>query len=329
MLAHEFIRLHQDEWARLRVFLDKASRVSLAKVPLAEFRDGGSLYRGAVSDLAYVRMRYPDHPIVKDLEQLVGRAHSILYQAVRADSRSGRHFWLSTWPTRVLAASRPILIATSIFWIGAILGFLLTSWNPVLEGLFVSPPMRDAIANKRLWTESLTRTAPSAGSRIATHNISVSLLTWGLGLTFGVGTVWLLLVNGLMLGAISAACLRAGMLVPLLEFIVGHGSLELPAIWISGGAGLILARTMLFPGRYSRRVELLLNGRNSIQIVVGIIPLLLVAGAVEAFVSPSGLPGIAKAALGLCLGLSLVSFVFARGRSDAQKSAAPFATHVN
>ena len=329
MLAHEFIRLHQDEWARLRVFLDKAGRVSPAKVPLAEFREGGSLYRRAVSDLAYVRMRYADHPIVKDLEQLVGRAHSILYQAVRSDSRSGRDFWLSTWPNRVLEAARPIVIATSIFWIGAILGFLLTSWNPVLEGLFVSPPMREAIANKRLWTESLTRTAPSAGSQIATHNISVSLLTWGLGLTFGIGTVWLLLLNGLMLGAISAACLRAGMLVPLLEFIVGHGSLELPAIWISGGAGLILAQAMLFPGRYRRGVELRLKGRTSIQIVVGIIPLLLVAGAVEAFVSPSGIPGVVKAALGLCLGLSLVGFVFARGRSRAEQSRPSLATTIS
>lgn len=328
MLAHEFIRLHQDEWARLRVFLDKAGRVSPARVPLAEFREGGSLYRRAVSDLAYVRMRYADHPIVKDLEQLVGRAHSILYQAVRSDSRSGRDFWLSTWPKRVLEASRPILIATSIFWFGAILGFLLTLWNPVLEGLFVSPPMREAIANKRLWTESLTRTAPSAGSKIATHNISVSLLTWGLGLTFGIGTVWLLLFNGLMLGSISAACLRAGMLVPLLEFIVGHGSLELPAIWISGGAGLILAQAMLFPGRYRRGVELRLKGRTSIQIVVGIIPLLLVAGAVEAFVSPSGIPGVVKASLGLCLGLSLVSFILARGNSHAEKSTSLLESNV-
>ena len=213
---------------------------------------------------------------------------------------------------RVREAARPILLATGIFWAGAVLGFFLTAQNPVLESFFVSPPMREAIAAKRLWTESLTRTAPAASSGIAVNNINVSLLTWGLGLTFGIGTVWLLVFNGMMLGAIAAACLRAGMLLPLTEFVVAHGSLELPAIWISGGAGLLMAQAMLFPGRYSRRVELRLKGRNSVQIMVGIVPLLLVAGAIEAFVSPSDISGVAKALLGLSLAVALLGYIVAR-----------------
>jgi uncharacterized membrane protein SpoIIM required for sporulation len=189
----------------------------------------------------------------------------------------------------------------------------LTALNPTLEGFFVSPEMQEAIASKRLWTESLVGVAPAAGSAIAVNNIKVSLLTWGLGLTFGIGTVWLLVFNGVMLGAISAACLRAGMLLPLCEFVVGHGSLELPAIWISGGAGLLMAEALLFPGRFSRRVELRQKGRISVQIIVGIVPLLLVAGAVEAFISPSALPGIVKALLGLSLAIALLGFIAARG----------------
>ena len=74
--------------------------------------------------------------------------------------------------------------------------------------------MRSAIAAKRLWTQSLTKTAPAASSGIAVNNINVSFLTWGLGLTFGIGTVWLLLFNGIMLGAISAACLARGCSCP-------------------------------------------------------------------------------------------------------------------
>ena len=167
----------------------------------------------------------------------------------------------------------------------------------MLESFFVSPQMRAAIDAKRLWTESLTRIAPAASSGIAVNNINVSLLTWGLGLTFGIGTVWLLVFNGVMLGAIAAACLRAGMLLPLAEFVVGHGSLELPAIWISGGAGLLMAEAMLFPGRYSRRVELRLKGRSSVQIIVGIVPMLLVAGAIEGF-------RIAEQHSGRCQGLA-------------------------
>jgi uncharacterized membrane protein SpoIIM required for sporulation len=313
MVVHEFIRARKDAWAQLQTFLDQARRLSLARVPLDVFREGSSLYRQTVADLAYARMCFPEHPVVRELEQLVGHAHSILYQAGRAKSRSWTEFWRQTWPMRVREASQPILLATGIFWASAILGFVLTVSNTVLEGFFVSPSMRAAIASRRLWTESLTHTAPAASSGIAVNNIKVSLLTWGLGLTFGIGTIWLLVFNGLMLGAISAACLRAGMLLPLMEFIVAHGSLELPAIWISGGAGLLMAQAMLFPGRYSRRVELRLKGRSSVQIIVGIVPLLLVAGAIEAFISPSDIPGIAKALLGLSLAVALLGYIVARG----------------
>ncbi len=99
------------------------------------------------------------------------------------------------------------------------------------------------------------------------------------------------------------------MLLPLAEFVVGHGSLELPAIWISGGAGLLMAEALLFPGRYRRGVELRHKGRSSVQIIVGIVPILLVAGAIEAFISPSDLPGILKALLGLCLAALLLVYI--------------------
>jgi uncharacterized membrane protein SpoIIM required for sporulation len=315
MVVHEFIRMRRDAWAQLQVFLEKARRLSLARVPLDVFREGSALYRQAVADLAYARMCFPDHPVVRELEHLVGHAHSLLYQAGRTKSTSWTEFWRETWPMRVREAARPILFATALFWAGAALGFALTALNPTLESFFVSAEMQTAIASKRLWTESLTGVAPAASSAIAVNNIKVSLLTWGLGLTFGIGTVWLLVFNGVMLGAIAAACMRAGMLLPLTEFVVGHGSLELPAIWISGGAGLLMAEALVFPGRYSRRVELRLQGRRSVQIIVGIIPILLVAGAIEGFVSPSNVPGFAKALLGLSLAIALLGYIVAGGRS--------------
>jgi uncharacterized membrane protein SpoIIM required for sporulation len=312
LIVHEFIRARQTAWGQLQAFLEKARRLSLARVPLDAFREGSALYRQGVADLAYARMRYPGHPVVKELEQLVGHAHSILYQAGHSRSRNWTDFWLNTWPMRMREAARPILVATAIFWVSAVMGFFLTAHNPVLENFFVSPPMRAAIQKKQLWTNSLTSIAPAASSQIAANNINVSLLTWGLGLTFGIGTVWFLVFNGLMLGAIAAACLRAGMFLPLAEFVIAHGSLELPAIWISGGAGLLMAEAMLFPGRYSRSVELRLKGRSSVQIMVGIVPMLLVAGAIEAFISPSNLSGVAKAALGLSLALALLGYIISR-----------------
>jgi uncharacterized membrane protein SpoIIM required for sporulation len=325
MIVHEFIRARQTAWVQLQTFLDKARRLSLSRLPLDVFREGSALYRQTVADLAYARMCYPGHSVVKELEQLVGSAHSILYQAGRTKSRSWLDFWRDTWPMRVREAARPILLATAIFWACAVVGFFLTVENPALESLFVSPFMRQAIEEKKLWTEALTRTAPAASSGIAVNNINVAFTTWAMGLTFGIGTVWLLVLNGLMLGAIAAACFRAGMLVPLAEFVVGHGSLELPAIWISGGAGLLLSQAMLFPGRYSRKVELRQSGWRSVQIMVGMVPLLLVAGTIEAFVSPSDISGFAKAALGFSLAATLIGYILVRGHAETEErvTAAP------
>jgi uncharacterized membrane protein SpoIIM required for sporulation len=319
MTVHEFIRSHQDQWKKLDAFLAQARRLSLARVPLEEFRQGSLLYRQTVSDLAYARMRFAQHSVVAELERLVGLAHSLLYQAERGRSRNGWDFFRRTWPARVREAARPILLAVVIFWIGAALGYVLTAQNPVLEGYFVSPRMREAINSGHLWTESLTKTAPKDSANIAINNIQVSLLCWGLGVTFGVGTVWFVLFNGLMLGSIIAACARAGMWRPLLEFIVGHGSLELPAIWISAGAGLLLAEALLFPARYYRSDELRLKGRCSVQIMIGIVPLLLVAAVIEAFVSPSNLPGSAKAALAVSLLTALVIYVVSAPRPMAEE----------
>lgn len=285
-------------------------------MPLDTFREGYGLYRQAVADLAYARMRYPNQPVVLELEQLVGQGHSLLYQVGKARSRNWTRFWRVTWPSRIREAAGPILLATGLFWVGTIIGAGLTLANPVLEGYFVSPEMREAISSGHLWTESLTRTAPVSGSDIATNNLRVSLIAWALGLGLGVVTAWLMLFNGLMLGAISAACFHAGMLGRLLEFVVGHGSLELPAIWISGGAGLLIARSMILPGRHDRSTEFRLACRRSVEIMVGVLPLLLIAGVVEAFISPGDLPGSLKALLGLILALTLLAYIALSGRHE-------------
>ncbi len=115
-------------------------------------------------------------------------------------------------------------------------GLLAAAAQPQFESFFVSPAMR-GMAKGHLWTEHITSIAPQASSRIATNNITVTLLVWALGITFGIGTVWQVILNGLMLGAIFAACMRAGLFSALVEFVIGHGSLELPAIWIGAGPG--------------------------------------------------------------------------------------------
>src|SRR5580693_5324538 len=108
MTVHDFIRSREPDWQALREFLERTRPLALARVPLDDFRRGSQLYRQAVADLAYARMRFADHPVVGQLERLAGMAHSLLYQARSARSRSWREFWRVTWPARMRQAIRPI-----------------------------------------------------------------------------------------------------------------------------------------------------------------------------------------------------------------------------
>ena len=309
LTVHQFINSHKSQWKELEGFVGQCSRLALAKVPLPEFSRGSLLYRQTIADLGYARMRFPGHPVVGELERLLGLAHSVIYQARRGKARNWWSFWTDTWPALIRQYSRRILLAAAIFWISAVVGFGLAAWYPQLEGVFVNAGMRQAMSKGQLWTQSIVGVAPAASSAIARNNITVSLTTWALGITFGVGTMWMIIFNGLMLGVIAAACLRAGLIVALGEFVIAHGSLELPAIWIAGGAGFLIGEAMLLPGRYARSVEIKQNARKSVQIVVGTIPMLLVAGLVEGFISPSPIPGLWKAGIGATLATLYMVYV--------------------
>src|SRR5205823_2386433 len=131
------------------------------------------------------------------------------------------------------------------------------------------------------------------------------------GITAGVGTVYMIAFNGLLLGAIGMACAVAGMSVPLWSFVAPHGVLELPAILIAGGAGLRLAQGLLFPGVRPRRQALARAGSEAVMLVLGCLPILIVAGAIEAFVSPTDLAVSLKLTFASALFVLLGVYLFA------------------
>lgn len=322
MTIHQFIGQRRASWDGLTRFVARCSASRLDRVPLAELQRGSLLYRQAVSDLAFARMKFAGHAVVRELEALVGQTHSVIYRAKIVRRANWRRFWIAEYPALIRASAGPILVSFLVFWAAAAVGATLTLRRPSLSEAFMSPAMIKALARGELWTQAITTIAPQASSAIAQNNITVSLSAWALGITLGIGTLYLVAVNGLMLGAIAVACLRYGMLVPLGQFIAAHGSLELPAIWITSGAGLLLARALIFPGRYSRRIELRIEGRRSVRLAAGTIPVLLLAAGVEGFVSPSGLPASVKCLTAIVLGLTFIVYVLVSGRAgDADPAA--------
>jgi len=208
--------------------------------------------------------------------------------------------------------------ATAIFALGAIAGTFFTLSDPDYMREFLPPSLVASIEHHEMWTHSIVSVKPQASSAIMTNNLSVSFMTFAAGITAGIGTLYLLFFNGMMMGVIGTACGVYQMSVSLWSFVAPHGVLELPAIFIAGGAGLRLAQALLFPGVLSRRDAIATGGTDAVRLLVGVIPMLIVAGTIEGFFSPSGTPASLKFVAAAVLFTLLIAYLW--GGARAQKT---------
>jgi uncharacterized membrane protein SpoIIM required for sporulation len=215
----------------------------------------------------------------------------------RASTGGVWNFYWNVYPTIFRETFSDTFAAFTIFLAAAVVGVLLSIADPSFLRHFLGPQMMETIEQHKMWTDSIVSVKPAASSMIMTNNISVCFATFALG------------VNGLLIGIIGTACWREGMSLSLWSFVAAHGSLELPAIFISGGAGIGIARGMLFPGQLPRKLSLVLAGARSVRLVLGTIPMLIVAGLVEGFISPSPIPVVLKFSLAAILGTLLVLYL--------------------
>ncbi|HEX8711777.1 MAG TPA: stage II sporulation protein M, partial [Terracidiphilus sp.] len=199
-------------------------------------------------------------------------------------------------------------VAVAIAW--GVIGAAITNARPEFMRHFLGPEMIATMERHEMWTKSVVSVAPMASSAIMTNNLSVSFVTFAGGIVFGMGTFLILVENGLMLGVIGAACHQYGMSVALWSFVTPHGSLELPAILIAGGAGFRLGYAMLFPGSLRWKDAVARGGIDAARLISGVIPMLVVAGSLEGFFSPSGAPVWLKFTVGGMLFAFLLLWLF-------------------
>jgi uncharacterized membrane protein SpoIIM required for sporulation len=312
MISASWLKARQPHWSRLELMLSQVQREGLKSLNRTELRDLGLLYRQVSTDLSTVRGDPASSQQARYLNQLLGRAHNSIYIGRKRSLSTVLEFYWRTYP-RIFRRLLPFtLTATALFAAGAVGGAFVTLSHPDFMRSFLGPQMVDTIERHEMWTHSILSIKPQASSQIMTNNMSVAFTTFAAGITAGIGTIYLLFFNGVMLGVIASACWLSGMSLQLWSFVASHGVLELPAIFIAGGAGLRLAQALLFPGLLSRRDSLASGGNESVQLLVGVIPMLFVAGLIEAFISPSALPVSLKFSLGAILFLSLLSYL-ARG----------------
>ena len=318
MISNRWLNKRKAHWERLEQLLNSAKQ-GLNHLSGAELQELGLLYRQTASDLSAVLEDRTSAHFATYLNHLLGRCHNFLYAGGQAEAKKLVRFYRSEYP-RLFRESLPlILLAAAQFGVGALAGWAVTVHDPGLAHRFLGPQMMDTIDQRKMWTESVVALKPLASSSITTNNLSVAFSAFALGLT-GAGTLLMMLFNGLMLGVIAAATAKTGMALSLWSFVAPHGVLEIPAILIAGGAGLELSRGLFFPGMLPRRDALAAAGKRAVRLLLGAIPLLIVAGTIEGFFSPTHVAPAFKFTLAGLLLSVLVLYLSSGRNATAAKS---------
>ena len=310
ILSNQWFAKRRPYWDRLAALLGAAGAGGVRHLSRAELRETALLYRQAASDLSTLRQDSTARAYAEHVNQLLARAHHIIYSSRRKGFRKIFYFLRDEYPATVQRQIRYVLLALVMSLAGALLGAVLTQARPQFMRHMLGPAMVETIDRHEMWTHSIVGIEPLASSAIMTNNLTVCFTAFAGGIVFGLGPVWSMFFNGLLLGVVGVACAQHGMSVDLWSFVAPHGSLELPSILLAGAAGLRLAHGVLFPGLYRRRDSIALAGAEATRLVSGVIPLLVIAGSLEGFFSPSNAPVQLKFVVGGLLFTLLLVWLF-------------------
>jgi uncharacterized membrane protein SpoIIM required for sporulation len=315
--VNEFYTARKADWDQLTRLIERAGR-GLEQFTPQDVQALGRLYRLATSDLAVAQRDYPGHRITSYLNQLVARAHGVLYRGEPLALRRIWRFIASGYP-RAFRAAFPFILAAALMFALPALAAGLSAWlNPQAAVWLLPQEVQDLIPmieKQELWVDIPISERPYASSFIMQNNIQVSFLAFAGGVTGGLLTTWVMVMNGLILGGLTGLTGHYGVGFDLWTFVIGHGVVELSVIFIAGGAGLMVGWGLLRPGLFRRRDALAQEAQKAVRLLAGCVPLLIFAGLIEGFISPAqSLPWFIKWGVGLLSGAVLYTYLVFAGR---------------
>ncbi len=330
MNLEQFLRQRKPSWQQLETLLEQG-KTNFGKLSEQDIDKLGRLYRTAASDLALAQRDFPDQKVTVYLNQLVGRAHALIYQGEPLRWRQVQAFYRRRFPQLYRALLPYTTLSFLLFALPALLAFVIVWRVPDTIYVFEGPgitPLVHKVEQGELWTDIAPTVRSAASATILTNNIRVTFLTFAGGITAGLFTIWIIATNGIHLGAVFGLLQAHGLSGGLAQFVVAHGFIELSVIFLAGGCGLYIGDSILRPGLLSRRTVLVQRTQLSVLLIMGCVPLLILAGMIEGFVSPSGLPWPIKLAVGLATGVTLHTYWLRAGRESAGRSMVKSARHV-
>lgn len=307
-------------WLRLEELLDRAQARSIRSLDAGELAELPVLYRATLSSLSVARDTSLDRALIEYLEALSARAYFFVYGTRARWGAEIARFFRAGWPAAARALWVETLAAAAIFLIGAGAGWALVVNDPSWFSTFVPPELaagRDPTAS----AEALRKTLydpPEAGHRwlgafaasLFTHNAGIAILCFALGFLAGVPTILLLLMTGGMFGAIIQLFASKGLSAGIIGWLMIHGSTELGAIILAGGAGLALGRALALPGERTRLDALREAGGRAGTMMGGVVLMLLVAGLLEGYARQLIRDDLGRYAVALTMALFWAAYLY-------------------
>ncbi len=288
MSYEEFIAAHEGRWHQLQSLLERIQTRGYSSLTTEELTTFLLLYRQTGADLAYIRTNFPHSQVEEYLNNLVAKSHGQLSRARPSSLKRITHFYVTTFPQVFAKNAKFVGLAFVIFMVAAVISGVGMQYDR--EYFMSVSPVPEYVLEERAARGSVGPNmnefiAPVATSLIFVNNVQVGIMTYGTGIACGLGTVFYLVINGVMLGVVTSFFVERGMGVLLMATILPHGILELTAIFICGGAGLLLGNAVVNPGDMPRSQAVQKKGREATQLVAGALFLLVIAGVIEGYFS--------------------------------------------
>jgi uncharacterized membrane protein SpoIIM required for sporulation/uncharacterized RDD family membrane protein YckC len=319
--ALSLLRAKRDRWERFRRDAAAVRRRGLASLGEDAVGEFAGRYRELTADLARARTYGASAQTIYALERLVGAGHNLFYRPARQSARRAWAWLAGGFPRLVRRRWKPVVASALLLFAPAILGYALLRLRPEHERRLVPSEMiaRADEAPARRDSGAGYIDVPQLGhgflsSAIISNNVQVSFIAFGMGVTAGILTALVLVVNGLHLGSVLAVFHNRDVLDVIGTFVLPHGVIELTAICIAGGAGLWMGSGLLLPGRLARRAAFAERAREAVSLIAGVVVMLVLAGLIEGFVSPARIDGSVKLAFSAVAAFALVLYLTTAGR---------------
>jgi uncharacterized membrane protein SpoIIM required for sporulation len=297
-------------WDKMEIYDKRLSGKSLSTLSKDEILEYAALYRRVGLNLAYAKTQFSNSEITRYLNQLAGLARGKFYTSEKPRLKNVAIYFTKTFPEKTRSFYGYFFVAAALFLIGAL--FLAVLGIIDQNYLYFFIPDYDTGFDFSLTAVD----RPFLSSFVITNNIRVAATAYAFGVSAGIGTVYVLLANGAIIGALTClTALMGGDMIQYISLILPHGFIELTAIFISGAGGLVIGKSILIPKNLSRGRALIKAANETAALIPGVAAMLVVAGVIEGFITPANIPASAKLAFSAITLVATALYFILAGRS--------------